>query len=107
MHTTMENKYDMSSLHCYSLTSTTSDTVASLKHLQRSPPPPQQQQQQQSYTSTPIPLKRTRAKRSCDFCRQRKSRCDADTCTPCTNCKAWGYNCEFQTVRKKRGPPSV
>ncbi|OBZ85388.1 hypothetical protein A0J61_06569, partial [Choanephora cucurbitarum] len=53
------------------------------------------------------PLKRTRAKRSCDFCRKRKSRCDADISTPCSNCKAWGYNCEFQTVRKKRGPPSV
>ncbi|CAO3641248.1 unnamed protein product [Mucor fragilis] len=53
------------------------------------------------------PLKRTRAKRSCDFCRKRKSRCDADASTPCSNCKAWGYTCEFQTVRKKRGPPSV
>ncbi|KAI7847709.1 fungal-specific transcription factor domain-containing protein [Circinella umbellata] len=58
--------------------------------------PPQQQR-----------LKRTRAKRSCDFCRKRKSRCDADTSIPCSNCKAWGYTCEFQTVRKKRGPPSV
>ncbi|KAG2237075.1 hypothetical protein INT48_001843 [Thamnidium elegans] len=53
------------------------------------------------------PLKRTRAKRSCDFCRKRKSRCDADSSTPCSNCKAWGYTCEFETVRKKRGPPSV
>ncbi|CAO0803071.1 unnamed protein product [Mucor circinelloides] len=55
----------------------------------------------------PTPLKRTRAKRSCDFCRKRKSRCDADASTPCSNCKAWGYTCEFQTIRKKRGPPSV
>ena len=39
--------------------------------------PPQQQR-----------LKRTRAKRSCDFCRKRKSRCDADTSIPCSNCKA-------------------
>ncbi|KAI8990031.1 hypothetical protein BDB01DRAFT_779776 [Pilobolus umbonatus] len=31
------------------------------------------------------PLKRTRAKRSCDFCRKRKSRCDADTSLPCSN----------------------
>ncbi|KAI8384440.1 fungal-specific transcription factor domain-containing protein [Radiomyces spectabilis] len=78
---------------------------------------------QQFTTSTPIhtpptptpsssalsspPLKRTRAKRSCDFCRKRKSRCDADNSIPCSNCKAWGYTCEFQTVRKKRGPPSV
>ncbi|ORZ07105.1 fungal-specific transcription factor domain-domain-containing protein [Absidia repens] len=67
----------------------------------------QQQTQQQSLSSSPVPLKRTRAKRSCDFCRQRKSKCDADISSPCTNCKAWGYTCEFQTVRKKRGPPSV
>ncbi|RCI05378.1 hypothetical protein CU098_004292 [Rhizopus stolonifer] len=54
-----------------------------------------------------MPLKRTRAKRSCDFCRKRKSRCDADHAVPCSNCRAWGLNCEFVTVRKKRGPPSV
>ncbi|KAI8889161.1 hypothetical protein K501DRAFT_2382 [Backusella circina FSU 941] len=43
----------------------------------------------QSSTDTPTqPLKRTRAKRSCDFCRKRKSRCDADNSIPCTNCKA-------------------
>ncbi len=35
-----------------------------------------------------VPLKRTRAKRSCDFCRKRKSRCDADSTLPCSNCKA-------------------
>ncbi|KAI8638151.1 fungal-specific transcription factor domain-containing protein [Parasitella parasitica] len=58
-------------------------------------------------TNTTIPLKRTRAKRSCDFCRKRKARCDADHIVPCSNCKAWGFNCEFLTVRKKRGPPSV
>ncbi|CAO3601201.1 unnamed protein product [Absidia cylindrospora] len=60
-----------------------------------------------SQQQSPVPLKRTRAKRSCDFCRQRKCKCDADISSPCTNCKAWGYTCEFQTVRKKRGPPSV
>ncbi|KAI9245768.1 hypothetical protein BY458DRAFT_528433 [Sporodiniella umbellata] len=54
-----------------------------------------------------IPLKRTRAKRSCDFCRKRKARCDADSNETCSNCKAWGYKCEFLTVRKKRGPPSL
>lgn len=37
------------------------------------------------------PLKRTRAKRSCDFCRKRKARCDADNTIPCTNCKAVTY----------------
>ncbi|KAI8881510.1 hypothetical protein K501DRAFT_334674 [Backusella circina FSU 941] len=56
---------------------------------------------------TNVPLKRTRAKRSCDFCRKRKARCDADHSMPCSNCKAWGFTCEFLTVRKKRGPPSV
>ncbi|KAI8978499.1 fungal-specific transcription factor domain-containing protein [Pilobolus umbonatus] len=54
-----------------------------------------------------MPLKRTRAKRSCDFCRKRKAKCDADHSRPCSNCKAWGFNCEFLTIRKKRGPPSV
>lgn len=39
-------------------------------------------------SSPAVPLKRTRAKRSCDFCRKRKSRCDADSTLPCTNCKA-------------------
>jgi hypothetical protein len=34
------------------------------------------------------PLKRSRAKRSCDFCRKRKARCDADVSIPCSNCKA-------------------
>lgn len=38
-----------------------------------------------------IPLKRTRAKRSCDFCRKRKARCDADHTIPCSNCKAVKY----------------
>ncbi|KAI8143834.1 hypothetical protein BJV82DRAFT_609584 [Fennellomyces sp. T-0311] len=41
-----------------------------------------------SPSAATIPLKRTRAKRSCDFCRKRKSRCDADTSIPCSNCKA-------------------
>ncbi|KAI9486490.1 MAG: fungal-specific transcription factor domain-containing protein, partial [Benjaminiella poitrasii] len=54
-----------------------------------------------------LPIKRTRAKRSCDFCRKRKARCDADQSTPCSNCRAWGFKCEFLAVRKKRGPPSV
>lgn len=42
-----------------------------------------------STASRPVPaLKRKRAKRSCDFCRKRKSKCDADTSIPCTNCLA-------------------
>lgn len=41
-----------------------------------------------SHSVTHVPLKRTRAKRSCDFCRKRKSRCDADNTMPCSNCRA-------------------
>lgn len=44
-----------------------------------------------SSSAPSVPLKRTRAKRSCDFCRQRKSRCDADASTPCSNCKAVSF----------------
>ncbi|KAI9253784.1 fungal-specific transcription factor domain-containing protein [Phascolomyces articulosus] len=88
----------MNSLH-YSPTASTSNPLHT--HINNPPTP------SPSPSSAPIPLKRTRAKRSCDFCRKRKSRCDADTSVPCSNCRAWGYTCEFQTVRKKRGPPSV
>lgn len=45
--------------------------------------------------SSNTPLKRTRAKRSCDFCRKRKARCDADHTVPCSNCKAVKYNNHF------------
>lgn len=41
-----------------------------------------------SHDGSIIPLKRTRAKRSCDFCRKRKARCDADHSVPCSNCRA-------------------
>ncbi|KAJ2960618.1 hypothetical protein NQZ79_g4037 [Umbelopsis isabellina] len=51
-------------------------------------------------------LKRQRAKRSCDFCRKRKSKCDADVSTPCSNCLSWGFECQFQSKSKKRGPRS-
>ncbi|KAI9493352.1 fungal-specific transcription factor domain-containing protein [Zychaea mexicana] len=88
----------MNSLH-YSPTASASNPLHT--HLNNPPTP------SPSPSSASIPLKRTRAKRSCDFCRKRKSRCDADSSVPCSNCRAWGYTCEFQTVRKKRGPPSV
>ncbi|KAG2223434.1 hypothetical protein INT45_001740, partial [Circinella minor] len=88
----------MNSLH-YSPTASASNPLHTHKNNLPTPSP--------SLSSAPIPLKRTRAKRSCDFCRKRKSRCDADASVPCSNCRAWGYTCEFQTVRKKRGPPSI
>ncbi|KAG2176165.1 hypothetical protein INT43_005398 [Umbelopsis isabellina] len=64
---------------------------------------------EESQTTTLKPalvLKRQRAKRSCDFCRKRKSKCDADVSTPCTNCLSWGFECQFQSKSKKRGPRS-
>ncbi|OZJ02651.1 hypothetical protein BZG36_04409 [Bifiguratus adelaidae] len=58
----------------------------------------EQQNEAAETTDNPaIKLKRTRAKRSCDFCRKRKSKCDAD----------WQVECEFTVDRKKRGPPSA
>lgn len=47
------------------------------------------------------PLKRTRAKRSCDFCRKRKARCDADHTIPCSNCKAVKYLLLYINKEKK------
>ncbi|OZJ03243.1 hypothetical protein BZG36_03451 [Bifiguratus adelaidae] len=60
-------------------------------------------------TATAVPtfrLKRTRAKRSCDFCRGRKARCDADERLPCTNCTTWNVPCEFSNTSKKRAAPN-
>lgn len=48
--------------------------------------------------------KRTRAKRSCDMCRKKKSKCDAELNRPCTNCKNWKTECVFLVEQKKRGP---
>jgi hypothetical protein len=48
--------------------------------------------------------KRTRAKRSCDMCRKKKSKCDAEVNRPCTNCKNWKTECVFLVEQKKRGP---
>lgn len=50
--------------------------------------------------------KRTRAKRSCDKCRIKKTRCDADLYQPCTKCRLSGYECSFLVEQKKRGPTS-
>jgi hypothetical protein len=50
--------------------------------------------------------KRTRAKRSCDKCRVKKTRCDADIYQPCSKCRLSGYECSFLVEQKKRGPTS-
>lgn len=50
--------------------------------------------------------KRTRAKRSCDHCRKRKTKCDSDVRQPCTKCAHAKVTCEFLVEQKKRGPAS-
>ncbi|KAI9494489.1 fungal-specific transcription factor domain-containing protein [Zychaea mexicana] len=56
-------------------------------------------------TSADIPrAKRSRAKRSCDLCRKRKTRCNADVVQPCNTCQSAGVQCEFLVEQKKRGP---
>ncbi|KAI9268930.1 fungal-specific transcription factor domain-containing protein [Phascolomyces articulosus] len=77
-------------------------------------------QQQQQYTAplilpatngtendrnTDIPRpKRSRAKRSCDLCRKRKTKCNADVVQPCNTCQTAGVQCQFLVEQKKRGP---
>ncbi|KAI9256919.1 fungal-specific transcription factor domain-containing protein [Sporodiniella umbellata] len=48
--------------------------------------------------------KRRRSKRSCDFCRQKKTRCDGDMRHPCTKCRQFKMDCVYLTKQKKRGP---
>ncbi|ORZ22512.1 fungal-specific transcription factor domain-domain-containing protein [Absidia repens] len=55
--------------------------------------------------ATPIlRTKRTRAKRSCDLCRKKKTRCDAEVDKSCTNCININAVCTFLVEQKKRGP---
>ncbi|KAJ7150283.1 fungal-specific transcription factor domain-containing protein [Mycena filopes] len=51
-------------------------------------------------------LKRRRQERSCDFCRQRKARCDGLTMPEqcCSNCLAFGSPCTYVLPAKVRGP---
>lgn len=77
----------------------------------------QQQQQEQRSARRPLPKilpmpgstmvepapvtpKRTRAKRSCDLCRKRKTRCNADETWPCSTCKAIGIECNVGQLKK-------
>ena len=48
--------------------------------------------------------KRSRAKRSCDLCRKRKTKCNADVVQPCYTCQSTGVQCQFLVEQKKRGP---
>ena len=43
-------------------------------------------------------------KKSCDNCRLRKVRCDANTIFPCTKCQKRGFVCEFRIKKRKPGP---
>ncbi|KAI8142018.1 hypothetical protein BJV82DRAFT_157156 [Fennellomyces sp. T-0311] len=48
--------------------------------------------------------KRRRGRRSCNACRQRRMKCDADTILPCSRCKHFGVECHF---RNEKGPTNV
>ncbi|KAJ7758566.1 fungal-specific transcription factor domain-containing protein [Mycena maculata] len=52
--------------------------------------------------------KQRRPQRSCDFCRQRKIRCDGPSGagTKCSNCLAFGVSCTYVDPARKRGPKS-
>ena len=45
-------------------------------------------------------------KRTCDSCRLRKVRCDANTVFPCTKCQDSGFACEFGIKKRKPGQVS-
>ncbi|THW84502.1 hypothetical protein D6D18_07799 [Aureobasidium pullulans] len=46
----------------------------------------------------------TAGDRACDLCRQKKVRCDMGN--PCKSCTSRNLVCTFDTILKKRGPPS-
>lgn len=48
-------------------------------------------------------VRRTRAKQSCDSCRRRKTRCNADETFPCNTCVSLGIECHL-SEQKRRGP---
>lgn len=45
---------------------------------------------------------RPRSKRSCDFCRKRKTACRVDDYPPCFTCKSLGQECSFAERPPKR-----
>ncbi|KAI8889408.1 hypothetical protein K501DRAFT_100454 [Backusella circina FSU 941] len=48
--------------------------------------------------------KNSRAKRGCDLCRKRKTRCDCYIQLPCSKCRKAKTACTFLVDQKKRGP---
>ncbi|KAI9260688.1 fungal-specific transcription factor domain-containing protein [Phascolomyces articulosus] len=50
--------------------------------------------------------KSDRNSKSCDNCRKRKVRCNANIQMPCSGCEKDGVECRFVSTRKKMGPPS-
>ncbi|KAI8969172.1 fungal-specific transcription factor domain-containing protein [Mycotypha africana] len=62
------------------------------------------EQQPLSRSTEILRTKRRRAKRSCDLCRQKKTRCDSSVNYPCSNCKKNNSECRFLKEQKKRGP---
>ena len=84
---------------------TVAETSAGTPLSQQEPQP--QQAQPKLATILPLPYvnvnriidiprqKRSKAKRSCDQCRKRRIRCNADTIQPCHGCKSAGVECHF------------
>ncbi|KAI8142016.1 fungal-specific transcription factor domain-containing protein [Fennellomyces sp. T-0311] len=55
--------------------------------------------------SVDIPRKkRRRGRRSCNSCRQRRMKCNADTVQPCYGCKKYGVECHFRDDNKPVDP---
>ena len=53
-------------------------------------------------------FRRQRAVRACAICHDRKVRCDAFTLgMPCTNCKAFGFDCKIPEPKRKKGTGRV
>lgn len=47
-------------------------------------------------------FRKPRGSRACEVCRYRKVRCNAETQMPCSNCKAFGCECKFPELKKRR-----
>ncbi|KAF7341126.1 Fungal-trans domain-containing protein [Mycena venus] len=54
-------------------------------------------------------LRLRRSQRSCDFCRQRKIRCDGPQTADsrCSNCLAFDSACTYEKPARKRGPKNI
>ncbi|KAG2220975.1 hypothetical protein INT45_006508 [Circinella minor] len=56
-------------------------------------------------TTTTITQEDLKNKRSCDYCRQRKVKCEFVLHNQCSHCRKIGIQCQFQVKPKKTGPP--